>query len=88
MLAFSGLLRLTLYDKATTHTTLGSEAGSPKMTYQAFSNPIFTGQVPVQQGQFTVRFTMPKDINYTVGQGKLYLYAVQADSVLDAARKL
>ncbi len=82
---FSGLLRLTLYDKETTHTTLGSEAGSPKMTYQAFSNPIFTGQVPIQKGQFTLRFTMPKDINYTVGQGKLYLYAIQADSSLDAA---
>ncbi|GAB3810114.1 type IX secretion system sortase PorU [Spirosoma humi] len=82
--SFSGLLRLTLYDKKATRTTLGSEANSPKMTYQTFSNPIFTGQVPVQQGQFTVRFTMPKDINYTVGLGKLYLYAVQADSVLDA----
>ncbi|GAB3784997.1 type IX secretion system sortase PorU [Spirosoma horti] len=82
---FSGLLRLTLYDKKTTKTTLGSEAGSPKMTYQTFSDPIFTGQVAVQQGQFTIRFTMPKDINYTVGLGKLYLYAVQADSVLDAA---
>ncbi len=83
--SFSGLLRLTLYDKATTHTTLGADAGSPKMTYKAFSNPIFTGQVPVKQGQFTVRFTMPKDINYTVGQAKLYLYAVQADSLLNAA---
>ena len=82
---FSGLLRLTLYDKATTHTTFGSEAGSPKMTYRAFSNPIFTGQVPVQQGKFTVKFTMPKDINYAVGLGKLYLYAVRADSVLAAA---
>ncbi|WP_381504478.1 type IX secretion system sortase PorU [Spirosoma flavum] len=81
---FSGLLRLTLYDKTTTHTTLGSEADSPKMTYQAFSNPIFTGQVLVKQGQFTVRFTMPKDIDYIVGQAKVYLYAVQADSVLDA----
>ncbi|AKD57357.1 type IX secretion system sortase PorU [Spirosoma radiotolerans] len=83
--SFTGLLRLTLYDKKITKTTLGSEAGSPKMSYQTFSAPIFTGQVAVQQGQFTVRFTMPKDINYTVGLGKLYLYAVQADSVLDAA---
>ncbi len=81
---FSGTLRLTLYDKVTTQSTLGAEAGSPAMTYQAFKNPIFTGQVPVQQGQFTMRFTMPKDINYTVGNAKIYLYAVQADSVLDA----
>ncbi|GAB4030643.1 type IX secretion system sortase PorU [Spirosoma gilvum] len=82
--AFTGTVRLSLYDKATTHTTLGSEAGAPKMAYQAFSNPIFTGQVPVQQGQFTARFTIPKDIDYTVGKGKLYLYAVRTDSLLDA----
>ncbi|GAB2529718.1 type IX secretion system sortase PorU [Spirosoma aerophilum] len=82
---FSGVLRLTLYDKAIAKTTLGSEAGTPKMTYQAFLNPIFTGQVPVQQGQFVIRFTMPKDIDYTVGPGKLYLYAMQTDSLVDAA---
>lgn len=82
---FTGTVRLSLYDKATTHTTLGSEAGAPKMTYQAFSNPIFTGQIPVQQGQFTARFTIPKDIDYAVGKGKLYVYAVRADSLLDAS---
>lgn len=81
---FSGTLRLSLYDKAVMHTTLGSEVSSPKMTYQAFTNPIFTGQVPVQQGRFTIRFTMPKDIDYTVGLGKLYLYAVRSDSLLTA----
>ena len=82
---FSGTLRLTLYDKATTQTTLGSRPDSPKMSYQAFTNPVFTGQVPVQQGRFTVRFTMPKDIDYAIGPGKLYVYAVRTDSLLDAA---
>ncbi|UFH56205.1 type IX secretion system sortase PorU [Spirosoma sp. KNUC1025] len=81
---FSGTLRLNLYDKAVTHTTLGSDITSPKMNYQAFTNPIFAGQVPVQQGRFSVRFTMPKDINYTIGPGKLYLYAARSDSLLAA----
>ena len=81
---FSGTLQLNLYDKAVMHTTLGSKVDTPKMSYQAFTNPIFTGQVPVQQGRFTVRFTMPKDINYTVGPGKLYLYAVRTNSLLAA----
>ena len=81
---FSGTLRLTLYDKATTSTTLGAEVDSPKMSYQTYSNTIFTGQVPVQEGRFILRFTMPKDIDYAVGQAKLYLYAVRADSLLDA----
>ena len=81
---FSGTLRLTLYDKATTETTLGTEADSPKMSYQAYTSLIFTGQVPVEQGRFVVRFTMPKDIDYAVGRAKLYAYAVRSDSLLDA----
>ncbi|MBD2701077.1 type IX secretion system sortase PorU [Spirosoma sp. BT702] len=81
---FSGTLRLTLYDKSVTRATLGSEAGSPRMTYQIYNSPLFTGQVPVQQGRFVVRFTMPKDINYTVGPGKIYTYAIRSDSTLEA----
>jgi hypothetical protein len=82
---FSGTLQVTLYDKATTQYTLGSEVNSPKMPYQSYTSPIFTGQVPVSQGRFVVRFTMPKDINYTVGRGKLYLYAIRTDSLSDAS---
>ncbi|GAB3706525.1 type IX secretion system sortase PorU [Spirosoma flavus] len=81
---FSGMLRLTLYDKPITRATLGSEAGSSTMTYQVYNSPLFTGQVPVQQGRFVVRFTMPKDINYTVGPGKIYTYAIRTDSTLEA----
>ncbi|GAB3952445.1 type IX secretion system sortase PorU [Spirosoma harenae] len=81
---FTGTVRVSLYDKAVTQTTLGNESDSPKMSYQVFKNPIFIGQVPVQQGKFSLRFTIPKDIDYTVGWGKLYLYAVRADSLLDA----
>nr|WP_235985293.1 type IX secretion system sortase PorU [Spirosoma utsteinense] len=81
---FSGTLRLTLYDKATSQATLGAGADSPKMSYQAYTNTIFAGQVSVQQGRFRIRFTMPKDIDYTVGKAKIYAYALRADSLLDA----
>ena len=82
LITFSGTLRLTLYDKSTTQTTLGTE--SAKMSYQAYTSTLFSGQVTVQNGQFTVRFVMPKDINYTVGKAKLYAYAVRSDSLFDA----
>ncbi len=81
---FTGTARVTLFDKAVTRVTLGQK-GNEKMTYQTFANPIFSGQVPVQQGQFTVRFTMPRDIDYTVGPAKLYAYAIRSDSLSDAA---
>lgn len=79
---FSGVLRLTLYDKATTQTTLGTE--SAKMSYQAYTSTLFSGQVAVKNGQFTVRFVMPKDIAYPVGRAKVYMYAVRSDSLFDA----
>lgn len=79
---FSGTLRLTLYDKATTQTTLGTE--SAKMTYKAYTSTLFAGQVTVTAGQFNARFVMPKDINYAVGAAKLYMYAVRADSLTEA----
>jgi len=81
---FSGTIQLSLFDKKTTRTTLGTEASSPKMSYDEYANPIFTGRVSVQQGQFVLKFTMPKDINYTIGQAKLYAYAIQADSLMTA----
>ncbi|WP_460926187.1 type IX secretion system sortase PorU [Spirosoma agri] len=79
---FSGTLRLTLYDKASTQTTLGTE--SAKMAYSAFSSTLFAGQVNVQNGLFSAKFVMPKDIAYAVGPGKVFAYAVRADSLFDA----
>lgn len=81
---FSGTVRLALYDKATTQTTLGLEPGSPPMAYEAYTSPVYTGLVPVTQGRFSVRFTVPKDINYTIGQARLYAYATRTDSLLSA----
>lgn len=80
---FSGTMRLTVYDKATTQTTRGTE--SSPMTYQTYTSLIYTGQVNVQQGKFKLQFTVPKDIDYVFGQGRLYAYAIRADSLLDAA---
>ncbi|WP_461138398.1 type IX secretion system sortase PorU [Spirosoma pomorum] len=84
MSSFSGTIQLNLFDKKTTRTTLGTEASSPRMSYEEYANPIFTGRVAVQQGQFALRFIMPKDINYTIGQAKLYSYAIQSDSLMTA----
>lgn len=80
---FSGMMRLVVYDKATIQTTRGTE--SSPMTYKTFTSQIYSGRVTVQQGKFSVRFTVPKDIDYVFGQGRLYAYAVRADSLMDAA---
>ena len=83
LIDFSGLVKLTLFDKATNRTTRGTE--STPMNYQALTSTIFTGQATVSGGQFRVQFTVPKDIDYTIGPGRLYAYAIRTDSLLDAA---
>ncbi|MCY7358488.1 MAG: type IX secretion system sortase PorU, partial [Rudanella sp.] len=80
---FSGQVRLTIFDKATNRTTRGTE--SAPMNYKAFTSTIFTGQATVAQGRFRVQFTVPKDIDYAVGPGRLYAYAIRADSLLEAS---
>jgi hypothetical protein len=78
---FNGTAQVTIFDKPTTVTTLGDEAnGDPlsgdrprPVTIQ--ENVIFGGQATVSNGQFSVTFMVPKDINYNIGQGKVSLYA-------------
>ncbi len=81
--SFSGTVAVTLYDKASQHTTLGDE--STPMTYRAFDSPLYAGRVPVQNGRFTLRFVVPRDINYQIGPGQLYAYALRSDSLLSAS---
>lgn len=89
---FSGTVRITLFDKAATQTTLGAnnltndvvEQGI-KMSYKAYTSPLFLGQATVQDGVFRVTFTLPKDLDPRYDFGKLVAYALRADSLLDAA---
>ena len=80
---FSGSVRLTLYDKPVAITTFGTES-SAKYTFPTYANVLYAGQVPVQNGQFQAQFVLPKDMNPTVGSGRMYAYAVRNDSLLDA----
>lgn len=80
---FNGTLHATLYDKETTFVTFGNE-NSP-FTYQQWYNALFRGEALVQNGLFSFEFIMPKNIAYTIGQGKLSLYANNSERQLDAS---
>ena len=88
---FTGRAQVTIYDKPTTVVTLGDEVG------KAYSGPddaprpvvvqesiIYGGQADVVNGQFSISFVVPKDINYSVGVGKISLYAADAGHGTDA----
>lgn len=90
---FSGTAIVTVYDKESQLLTLGDQArgeapnataANPKMPYGLYDKKLFEGKVSVTAGRFTLQFIVPKDINPTLGNGKVEVYAVRADSLADA----
>ncbi|MDO7853650.1 type IX secretion system sortase PorU [Hymenobacter convexus] len=86
--AFTGRAQVTIYDKPTTVMTLGDEQandpndGPKPIVIQ--ESVIYSGQANVTNGEFSLTFVVPKDINYNVGQGKVSLYASDATRRVDA----
>ncbi len=87
---FTGRAQVTIFDKPTTVQTLGDESGGDPTSADAprpvsvQENVIYGGQADVVNGQFSLTFVVPKDINYNLGQGKISLYAYDATHRLDA----
>ncbi|MBA4851803.1 type IX secretion system sortase PorU [Emticicia sp. BO119] len=79
---FNGYVIISVFDKPSTVSTLGQK--TDKFSYQIYQNKIFEGKVAVKNGNFSVNFIVPKDINYQLGTGKITCYAVLADSSNDA----
>lgn len=70
---FNGTIHINVYDKENTYTTFGNE--SQTFSFKLRDNVIFTGKMPVVNGEFDVDITLPKDINYSYGNGLMSLYA-------------
>lgn len=80
---FTGTIYPTVFDKEDRLYTLGNGSGSFPDDFLLRKKIIFKGQASVNQGKFTFSFVVPKDINYTFGNGKLSYYA-ENGSDLDA----
>ena len=68
---FNGWIYPTIFDKADTVTTLNP----PTEQFVQQKNMLFKGKSKVSNGEFSFRFIVPKDIDYTVGDGKISYYA-------------
>ncbi|GJM34310.1 MAG: peptidase C25 [Saprospiraceae bacterium] len=82
---FNGIVYPTIFDKATTVTTLGQDNSSPVFSFKIQKNIIFKGRASVTNGRFSFTFVMPKDINYEYGKGKISYYAADTDQMKDAS---
>jgi hypothetical protein len=80
---FGGTADITIFDKPVTATTLGDQ-GSKQVPVETQENVIYGGQATVSAGRFSVKFVVPKDIAYNVGQGKISLYAQDMANKVDA----
>jgi len=76
---YTGLLHITVYDKQQTIATRDNDESdeSKKQIYyfQDYPNKIFAGEADIKDGLFTVQFRVPKDIRYSMGLGRMTLYA-------------
>jgi hypothetical protein len=89
---FTGRAQVTIYDKPTTVMTLGEKSankndpqnGDSPRPIDVQESIIYGGQAEVVNGQFSLTFVVPKDINYSVGLGKISLYAADTGHGTDA----
>ena len=75
---FNGTALITLYDKKENLETLGQNKNTP-FEYEDYSSIIFSGEVPIVNGEIEVTFMVPKDINYKVGNGRLTYFIISED---------
>lgn len=73
--AYNGILFTTVFDKASEITTRGQDDHSFPMKYHLYKNVIYNGKVPIENGDFSLTFMVPKDIAYKFGYGRISFYA-------------
>jgi hypothetical protein len=81
--AFNGTADITVFDKVATINTLGDQGGVPTPV-KVQETVVYSGQARVSSGRFSVKFIVPKDINYSAGLGKISLYAADYTNKVDA----
>ncbi len=75
---FDGVLYASVFDKEYTVTTYGNDGRVP-FNYDAQDNLLFHGKATVEDGRFSFKFKVPKDITYSYGNGKMSFYAFDGD---------
>lgn len=71
---FNGVIYPTVFDKATSVTTLNND-GVGSFTYPQMKSIIYKGKSRVVNGDFSFSFRVPKDIAYNFNYGKISYYA-------------
>ena len=71
---YTGVISTSLYDTERSVTTNGNADQGTPYTFNERDNRLYLGQDSVKNGEFTVTFRMPKDINFADAPGLFNLY--------------
>ena len=72
--SFNGVVYPTIYDKPSQMTSLGNDDNSSPFDFEQMNRILYRGQAEVIDGEFSFSFQVPKDINYSYGNGKISYY--------------
>lgn len=72
---FDGFVYPTVYDKRNQVQVLNNDGGT-EYDYEVFQSLIYKGKASVENGEFEFNFVVPRDINYSFGDGRISYYAV------------
>lgn len=76
---FDGVMQPSIFDKYQIQSTLGQDPASPVIEFEQQKSVLYRGRVSVKQGKFDFDFIVPKDIDYSFGEGKASFYAFTDD---------
>ncbi len=71
---FSGNVYPVVFDKENKIRTLANDGGSV-MEFSLRSSILYRGKITAAKGRFSFTFMVPRDINYSYGNGKISYYA-------------
>jgi hypothetical protein len=70
----NGFVVPTVFDKPKESQTLGQDPNSPVINFETQRNVVFRGKSTVTNGSFNFEFVVPKNIDYSFGNGKMSLF--------------
>jgi hypothetical protein len=77
---FSGIAHVKVFDKSSQITSLNNDGAPNPHAFEVHRNVLFSGVASVQNGLFNFDFVVPRDIDYSFGQGRISAYAVSDSS--------
>ena len=84
MTDFDGSIYPVVYDRPTQATTLANDNAGLNVSFSQQKGIIYKGRHAVSGGRFSYTFTVPRDVAYNYGRGKLSHYACNDAGTEDA----